>query len=274
MGGKGSGTIDTEIIRLDGTKIDSLGNKEKSNFFDFLKIPLDDYSDVELTPEQAIKFRNTIVRMQVGMSAAMPMACGGHERCPHGKKCPLDKPPISKICPVETNLIQSWTKRYIEDVGVDPSSITQMTLVNRLVELDLLDYRANMGLSGQRDEEAPTLLKTTITETDQSTTETVNIHPLLDAKSKFHIERMKILETLVATPREKYKKAQAIGSADTQDQAKHMAEMQQLIQVLKGQAKTNTTANRLKEIQQDSKMLREKMEKEEEVLADWEEDDF
>ena len=282
MGGKGSGTLNASLVKLDGTLISKDGKESKTSFFDFLDIPLDDYSDIEMSPEAAIKFRNTVIRMKVGMSAAMPLICSGPERCPHGKKCAFSegidsngkikgKFPLTHICPVENNLINLWTKSYIEDLAVDPSSISQMSLVNRLVEIDLLDYRANMGLSGQRDEEAGTLLKTTITETENSTTETVNIHPLLEAKSRFSHERLKVLEALVASPREQYKKAQALGKSDDSDAAKHMSEMAELINSMKTAAKQIKSKNTYAKMLEEANEIEKENKENDITLADWNE---
>lgn len=242
MGGKGSGMPNAALIRLDGTQVDHEGKITKSTFFDFLNIPLGEYSNLEkaMTPEAALKFRNHVNRMNVGTSAAIPMLCPGPDKCNIGPRCPfisIKKYPISEPCPLEVDLVQTRTRSYVEELSIDPESMTQMILVNRLVELDLLDYRANIGLSGGKDGEAPSLLKTTITETDQSTTESVDIHPLLNAKSKFHVERLKTLEALVATRRERYKKAQAIGTTESNDAAKHMAELSELVKAMKAKAK-------------------------------------
>lgn len=282
MGGKGSGTLDAALVKLDGTLVSKDGKESKTSFFDFLDIPLDNYSDIEMSPEAAIKFRNTVIRMKVGMSAALPLICGGPERCPHGSKCPFSegidvnghikgKFPLTHLCPIENNLLQLWTKSYIEDLAVDPSSISQMSLVNRLVEIDLLDYRANMGLSGQRDAEAATLLKTTITETENSTTETVNMHPLLEAKSRFSHERLKILEALVASPREQYKKAQALGKSDNNDAAKHMSEMAELLNTMRSTAKQMKSKNTYAKMLEEANKLEEENQENNVTLADWKE---
>lgn len=274
MGGKGSGSLDAQIVKLNGTLINKEGKEEKTNFFDFLDIPLDDYSDIQMSPEQAIKFRNTVIRMKVGMAAAIPMICCGPQKCPNGKKCLFredGKFPLSKICPIETSLVDLWTKSYIQDLAIDPSSISQMSLVNRLVELDLLDYRANTGLSGQVDEQAPTLLKTDIEDTEHGVKETTNIHPLLDAKSKFSGERLKIMEALVASPREQYKKAQALGKSDNNDAAQHMSEMMELIKSMKSATKQIKGQGTYAKMLAEAEALEKENDKNNETLADWEE---
>lgn len=276
MGNENSGTPKAALLKLDGTQIDKEGNKSETNFFSFLDIPLDNYADLEkeMTPEAAIKFRNHVVRMSVGTSAAIPMLCGGPNKCIMGKRCPFNeikKYPITQSCPVEMNLVQAWTRAYVEELSVDTDSMSQMVLVNRLVELDLLDFRANVGLSGANDEEAPSLLKTSVTQTDTFTTESTTVHPLIDEKSKFHYERLKTLEALVATRRERYKQAQAMGQRDSNDVAKNMAELGSLISRMKNEKNTVKTINAIKE---DAKLLEQENEKSGTIDADWTGPDF
>jgi hypothetical protein len=277
MGGRGSGMPNASLLRLDGMQIDKEGNITKGNFFEFLNIPLGNYDSLEksLTPEQALKFRNAVFRMKVGTSAAIPLMCAGPEKCPMAKKCPLNavgKYPIAEACIVEVTLVNAWTESYIQEFGIDPDSISQMVLVNRLVELDLLDYRANMGLSGINDREAPTLLKTTVIETDTTTTEQVNLHPLLEAKTKFHNERLKLLEALVATPRERYKKASAIGQSEQSDAAKHMSEMAVLVKSMKEQMRKKDQS--LTSIKEEAKRLQDENRINGIIETDWEAPDL
>ena len=133
--------------------------------------------------------------------------------------------PLGQQCLYEARIVQYSTKNWIEDLGVDPDSPSQMALINELVECDIIDYRANIGLSGAVDEEAPTLLKTQIVDTENATMETTNLHPLLEAKEKTHRIRQKVLESLAATPRERYKKAAALKKSEDSDVSVFLADL-------------------------------------------------
>lgn len=226
MGGKGSGLPKASIIKLDGS-INSSGKIERTDFFNFLNMDLSDYSNVELTAEEATTFKNTVMRLKYGVSAAIPLLCSGpkclHQICPfHTSK----KYPLTKQCPVEFRLIQTLTQGYIEDLGVDPDNASEMTLVNKLVECDIIELRANSGLSGGNDEEAGTLLKTIISESDNGThKEEVKLHPLLEAKEKMTRIKMNILDAFVATRREKYKKAAATKTDDNLDASQVLSQL-------------------------------------------------
>jgi hypothetical protein len=268
MGGDGSGKPKGELLKLNGTEIIN-GRLEKTKFFDFLQIDLSGYSDIEMTPEQALKFKNTIVRMKHGVSAAMPMLCGG-KRC-FNKLCVFhdtQKYPLSKQCPLEVIMINSLTKDYMEDLDVDPESISEMTLINKLVECDMIDFRANLGLSGSnsRDEDASTLLSTTVIEHEGGVTETTQLHPLLEAKRKAHKDREKILEAMVGTRREKYKKAAALKQSEGSDASSHFAELKKIVG--DAQSTTQTKVTSLDKIKEDAKKVSEDLDV---FDADWEE---
>jgi hypothetical protein len=170
-------------------------------------------------------------------------------------------------CPMEAIMIQSLTKDYMEDLDVDPGSISEMTLINKLVECDMIDFRANLGLSGSnsRDEDAATLLSTTVIEHEGGVTETTQLHPLLEAKRKAHKSREKILEAMVGTRREKYKKSAALKQSEGTDASTHFAELKKIV----GEARsTKTEVTSLDKIKEDAEKVNEDLDI---FDADWEE---
>ena len=264
MGGAGSGKPKGELLILDGHELID-GKLTRTKFFDFLGTDLSDYSNITMTPAQALKFKNSIVRMTHGVSAAIPMICSG-QRCMN-KMCTFHDEknwPIGQPCLYETRIVQYSMKSWIEDLGIDPDSPSQMVLINELVEADIIDYRANIGLSGAYDEEAPTLLKTSIVETENSTMEQTNLHPLLEAKEKVHRMRQKVLESLAATPREKYKKAAALKKSEDSDVSVYLSELKNKFQP----GTTNQTSS-LDKIKEDAKKISEDLI----VDADWSSED-
>jgi hypothetical protein len=186
---------------------------------------LADYSDVKLTAEEAMSFRSHVVRMKYGMSAAMPLICSG-PKCPN-KICPFHeskKYPLTKQCILEARLIQVMTQGYMEELNVNVSSLTEMTLINKLVECDILDYRANLGLNGGVDEEAKLLLKENVVEGKGGTISiTTVVHPLLDIKEKLQRTRAAVLESFVATRKEKVKKASMLKKDEEVDASNWLA---------------------------------------------------
>jgi hypothetical protein len=243
MGGEGSGKPKGELLTLDGKELIE-GKLSKTDFFNFLGMDLADYSGITMTPEQALAFKNQVVRMTHGVSAAIPLKC-------YGASCnnwtcvfhSIGTYPLGLPCILEHKMIQTLTKSYMEDIGVDPESLSEMTLVNKLVEADIIDYRANIGLSGARDPEDGTLLKTSIMETEKGSSETVNLHPLLEAKEKANTMRIKILEALATTRREKYKKAAALKTSEDTDASKALSDLRERVMSL---VSNSTPEERLK----------------------------
>jgi hypothetical protein len=227
VGGEGSGKAKGDLLVLDGHKVED-GKLSKTDFFNFLATDLSDYSNVKMTPKQAIKFKNTFIRITHGVGAAIPMLCTG-PKCPN-KICIFHETknwPLSLQCPYEARMIQYLFQSYMEDLGVDPESPTELTLINELVEADVLSYRANLGLSGGIDEEAATLLKTSVIEKGDHLAETTVVHPLLEVKERCTRTRMRILESLAATRREKYKKAAALKKSEDSDASSFLADLRE-----------------------------------------------
>ena len=268
MGGNGSGKPKAELLKLDGTQIDHMGNVTHTDFFKFLELPAEHNANLEktMTPAQALKFRNHIVRMKVGTSAIMPMYCGG-PKCPN-KLCPFFDTknwPIGSSCPIEATLIAAWTKSYMEDIGVQPEDRTEMILINKLVECDMIDYRANIGLS--KDSDGWTLIKTDLMTTkDGGEQEVSTLHPLLEAKTKAHSERMKVLESFSATRREKAKKAAMLKQREEGSIGEHWADLKAAISTAQKIKQVNT----LEEIKKDAKFVAS----DDFIQADWEEEEY
>lgn len=159
-------------------------------------------------------------------------------------------------CPIELNLIVNWIQSYVEDLGVDPGSRTQMILVNKLVECDIIDYRANIGFAV--DEEAWSLIKTNVMSDGERTTEIANIHPLIDIKEKIHRVRAQILESLAATPKEKYKRAAALKRREEENIGEHFNNLKKAINAATARSRQPTIDK-----------LKEEVKEPEVVDADW-----
>lgn len=156
-------------------------------------------------------------------------------------------------CLYEVRMIQTLTRSYMEDIGVSPDSPTEMSLINKLVECDVIDFRSNLGLSGATDAEAATLLHTTTTDDGKGgMTETVALHPLMDAKDRAHRIRLQILDSLAFTRREKYKKAAALKQSEDSDASTFLADLKE-----KFATKTIAGVTSLDKIKEDAKKISE-----------------
>jgi hypothetical protein len=263
MGGVGSGTIDCEYITLAGDKTKD-GKITKSEFFKFLNTDLSDYSHVKLTPAQAVKFKTQVIRMVHGTSAAIPMVCIG-PLCPN-KICPFHEEknwPLTLQCLIESQMVQYLTQGYMEELGVEPEHLTEMTLVSKMVECDMIDYRANIGLSGGKDPEAASLLSVTVIDNGKTMCESISIHPLLEAKEKASRTKMMILESFTATRKERYKKAAALKKTEGTDASTFLSDLKTMF----SKPVPSKNATSLDKIREDA----EKVSKDLIFEADWSE---
>lgn len=230
MGGEGSGKMDRgDIVKLSGEIQHQDGSITKTTMFDFLNVDLDDYSDIEMTATEAQRFTNHVKRMKTGLSAFLPKICPGASKCPLHTRCPLaSHPPIGRACPLEVGLIKSKTREYVETLDIDPGSPYEMSLIDRLVELDVFEYRSNIGLS---EEDESNLLHTEFSETKRGELlENDVISPYIAAKDTFHRKRMNILEALVATRKEEYKKAAQLKKKDSDGISSQLSDVRSLIE--------------------------------------------
>lgn len=231
MGGSGSGKMDEQaIVKLDGTVQNSDGTLTKTNLFEYLEIELDDYSDIEMTAPEAQRFMNHVRRMKTGVSAFLPKLCPGPNKCQLGDRCPFEgRYPLARGCPLEVSLIKERTRSYVESHNIDVGSPYEMSLVDRLVELDVFEYRANLALSNDH-EDGPRLIRSEFIETKRGDLlESQIVHPLLEVKEKLHRKRMDILRALVASPQEKYKEAAATKKKDSGGFSSQLANLRSMI---------------------------------------------
>jgi hypothetical protein len=229
MGGIGSGTPEEgAIVKLSGEIQHSDGSISKTKMFEFLNVDLDNYDDIELTAKEAQNFTNHVKRMKTGMSAFLPKLCPGRSKCHLKERCPFNKPPISRACPLEVGLIKSKTREYIDTLDIDPGSPYEMSLIDRLVELDVFEYRANLGLATIEDQN---LIRIEFQETKSGQlVENAMVNPYITAKEGFHRKRMNLLEALVATRKEEYKKAAQLKKKDSDGISSQLSDVRSLIE--------------------------------------------
>lgn len=120
--------------------------------------------------------------------------------------CPLvaeNKAPIGKDCLIEVNLIKYWMSKYVQEFNVDPNSLTDLHMVAKLCEYDILEMRASKYLKSTDT----TLLTDFITSYDEHGSPISNkiISPAFDLKERIDKMRSKTLKELVATREAKLK---------------------------------------------------------------------
>jgi hypothetical protein len=222
-----------ELVTLKGLAITEDGKITKSGYFEFLKVNLDDYSDLEFTPEEARKVSNHLRKLSTGSTAMTPMYCAGN-LCPFANRCPLQqigKAPIGKQCLIEVQLMKEWIIRYIEEYDIDPNNFTEVAYVNELAEIEVLLMRLNMNIA--KAENAELVIDQEVGATNQGDPIVQkNVSPFMDLKDRLQARRSKIIKLMVGDRQEKYKKEAALKVKLDADPSSKMAQMRTRIENL------------------------------------------
>lgn len=196
-----------QYINFKGVMFGSDGSLTKTKYLDRLKLSEDQYGHLQLTEEQAMRVSRTMRHLSTGVNAAVPIACTGPE-CPFSRSCPYEKEgraPIGLDCIVETQLINYWTEQYFQEFNVDPSCLTELHLVSELAEFNIYEMRITKYIAANH----PDLMQTVLSGFSESgdAVENVEVARAFDLKERIKRNRMKVLEALSATRKERLKLA-------------------------------------------------------------------
>ena len=170
-----------------------------------LAIPVDRFGKIKMSKRQTEKLNRNLRRQTYGSFSVAPMMCKGEE-CPIRQTCEFFQEgvaPLGESCLIEENLIEYWMTRYLDEFNVDPSSMVEMHLISELVEITLQDSRSTKYLSIY----APMMVEDYVIGVDNMGGEITSrqVSKLFDIKERLKKQKMKILESLVATRERKIK---------------------------------------------------------------------
>ena len=186
----------------------------KTGLMQALSEPIDDYSDLVLSKKARDYLFRSLLNMKAGLVTISPLNCPGKTKCPFIEKCPIyiadgskGQYPINKQCIVEGSFIRDRFKEYVEELEEKNTDVenspTVRSLVSKLVELDLKDYRANLILAGVAGSSDGTLLidqNIGVTDSGDEITQKQE-HPIVRIMAQTQKQRMEILDTLAITPK-------------------------------------------------------------------------
>jgi len=169
---------------------------------------------LNLTKEELISLKNGMRRLSTGLRSSIPIKCYG-EKCPFKMQCPLakmGKMPIGKQCPIEEMLMDTYTKRYIDEFEVHPDSMSEVTTMTMLAATHIMEMRAFMTLGKDDDGESPDgFIKNVVGfNNDDQPIEQIQEHPAYNMIERAWRWRKNLLESLVGTRRERYKQMAAM----------------------------------------------------------------
>lgn len=209
---------------LDGRVLKEDGAIQKTNFFDFLEANLDDYGDITLTANEAGRLRKHVMAASTGVQSLIPLLCAG-KQCKFKERCPLygcDKAPLGRQCPLEVDLLSFFRKRYIEEYNVNPQNMTDLTMVNELAEIEIFEMRCNITLSKTEGQDLTQQNIVGVTNSGNPYHQQV-VHTAWELKERLKIRKLKLMEALVGSRKEKWKRAAALKTRDDSDPSSEMS---------------------------------------------------
>lgn len=222
------------MYSLDGRVLKEDGSIQKTDFFNFLEENLDDYSDIELTKQEADRLRKHVQAASTGVQSVIPLLCAG-EKCKFKERCPLyecHKHPLGRQCPIESDLLAFFRKRYIQEYSVNPADMTDLTMVNELAEIEIFEMRCNIALSKQEGQDLTQQNIAGVSNQGEPYYQQV-IHTAWELKERLKIRKLKIIEALTGSRKEKWKRAAALKTRDLSDPSSQMSSFRSQLEALK-----------------------------------------
>ena len=228
-----------EYYSLTGIAIDEDGVPIVSKMFKFLQLDPELYGDIAIKADEAQMIHRRLIGVKWGGAAAKaPLMCGGAAVCPFQIDCPFvelekktgeRKVPVGRKCPIEVELIAYWVSKYMEEFDVDYQNQSEVSLITELAELDIYDYRCSMILS--RAENAEMTQEVTVgMDTEGNPISNEEIHKAWELKERVKNRKQKILESLVGTRKEQYKRDAALKKRSEKDPSTQAAELKESLE--------------------------------------------
>lgn len=168
---------------------------------------------LQLTEAELVSLRNGMRRVSTGLRASIPINCYG-DSCPFKLQCPfhkIDKAPVGKPCPVESMLMDIHTKRYLDEFEVSSENLSEVSTMSMLAATHIMEMRGFMVI-GKDDEENPDgFIKNVVGfNNDDEPIIQMQEHPAWNQIDRAWRWRRNLLESLVGTRKEKYKRDAAM----------------------------------------------------------------
>ena len=194
-----------------------------------------EYKNIALEHDDALRVAKSIHSLRRGGSAGQRLICAG-ENCHFNTACELYKTklgpvvtirdpqtgqttssqphaaPEGKICPYEEVVVQDARMRYATEFqdlldAEDPKVVEGY--INDLCQIEMMTWRCGMIMAF--DYASPLIQSPGAVTSDGRVIWTPVANPILEIQERLQQRKTRILNDLVKTPREKYKKEHAVG---------------------------------------------------------------
>jgi len=175
-----------------------------------LAMRMNQYADIQLTEDEVKKMATSFANIETGSATNLVVICS-KEKCLYKNRCVLyssNKAPEGRECLHENKVLIDAMDRYMQSLDVDIDNYAEMVMINQLVEYELIEFRCNTILSYDHQNMKMEIV-VGIDEKGQLITKE-DISHALQIKMQIFKNKIKLLEELTATRREKYKKQAAL----------------------------------------------------------------
>lgn len=162
---------------------------------------------MELSESDKVLIVKGVQRKLTGLTASMPVKCYG-DRCPFRQSCPLHqigKAPEGESCPIEAMVLDLYTKRYLDEFGVESDNFSEVTTMTMLAATHIMEMRGFMAIGKDEDGGSPDgIIKNVVGYTaDEDPITQYQEHPGYAIIERAWKWRVKLLESLGATRKDK-----------------------------------------------------------------------
>lgn len=175
-----------------------------------LGLRLNQYNDISLTTDDFKRLKQIFRDIEVGTATSLIMRCK-KEKCVYLDRCPLyvaDKFPIGKECLIENKILAHTMSKYIDALNIDSNNFPELSMVNKLAEIELLEHRCNCILAFDHTNLKMESVVGLDVEGNIVTKEDISY--ALQIKQMVSKEKTKIFESFTATREQEYKKQAAL----------------------------------------------------------------
>lgn len=175
-----------------------------------LAFRMNQYNDIALNQSDIQRLQKAFRDIKAGSATNLVVICQEH-KCIYKTRCPMFKHehmPVGRECIYENYILTEYMDSYLKSLEVDPENMPEMSLVNQLVEYELIEYRCNVILSLDHTD----LKMTQIIGLDKegNIVEKEDLSYALTIKMNVQKMKQSILESFTATRKEKWKKQAAL----------------------------------------------------------------
>lgn len=120
---------------------------------------------------------------------------------------------------------------YFDEYQIDPQSFTELSIINQLAEIEVLDWRLNNNLSKVENSE---LIQDSTVAVDPEGNPIIQrqVSAFLEAKERIMNRKARLITMMVGDRKERYKREAALKIRDTKDPSESMATIRKKLESL------------------------------------------